>query len=173
MHRYELTDAQWEQLSPFFPQRDHDGAPGPPWKDHRTIVNGILWHLHTGAPWPDIPERYGPWKTVYDRFRRWRTDGTWANILDTLLLRLDKAGRIDRDLWLVDASIIRASRAAAGAEKKTTPAARLGRSPIAANAGTARPCAGAFPRGLRDQSSLGLRQPRDHAGGLGDARTTA
>jgi transposase len=118
MHRYELTDAQWEQLASFFPDPDHDGGPGPPWKDHRTIVNGILWHLHTGAPWPDTSERYGPWKTLFDRFQRWRRDGTWANILDAPLLRLDRAGRLDRDLWLVDASIIRASRAAAGAKKK-------------------------------------------------------
>jgi transposase len=128
MHRYELTDAQWEQLASFFPERDHDGGPGPPWKDHRTIVNAILWHLHTGAPWPDTPERYGPWKTIYDRFQHWRRDGTWATILDAFLLRLDKAGRIDRDLWLVDASIIRASRAAAGAKKKSAPAAGVGRS---------------------------------------------
>ena len=34
-----------------------------------------------------------------------------------MLLRLDKAGLIDRDLWLVDASVMRASRAAAGAKK--------------------------------------------------------
>ena len=90
------------------------------------MVNAILWHLHTGAPWPDLPERYGPWKTVYDRFQRWRRDGTWARILDTLLLRLDRAGRIDRDLWLVDASVIRASRAAAGAKKNSHPPAVLG-----------------------------------------------
>lgn len=173
MHRYELTDAQWEQLASFFPDRDHDGGPGPPWKDHRTLVNGILWHLHTGAPWPDTPERYGPWKTIYDRFQRWRRDGTWANILDTFLLRLDKAGRIDRDLWLVDASLIRASRAAAGAEKKSGPAARVRRSRVAASAGAARPCVGTLPRGLRDQNSLGLRRPRHRAGGLGDSWTTA
>jgi transposase len=126
MHRYELTDAQWEKLAPFFPDRYHDSGPGAPWKDHRTLVNGILWRLHTGAPWPDIPPRYGSWKTVYDRFRRWRMDGTWATILDALLLRLDKAGLIDRDLWMVDASIVRASRAAAGAKKKSRRAAHVG-----------------------------------------------
>ena len=73
------------------------------------------------------PERYGPWQTVYDRFNRWRKDGTWAKILDALLFRLDQAGLIDRDLWLVDASVIRASRAAAGAKKKHEPAAHVGR----------------------------------------------
>ena len=70
MYRYDLTDAQWERIAPFFPDRFHRGRAGHPWKDHRPLVNGILWHLHTGAPWPDTPERYGPWQTVYDRFNR-------------------------------------------------------------------------------------------------------
>jgi hypothetical protein len=67
---------------------------------------------------PDTPERYGPWQIAYDRINRWRKDGTWAKVLDALLLRLDDKGLIDRDLWFIDASVIRASRAAAGPEKK-------------------------------------------------------
>jgi transposase len=136
MHRYDLTDAQWRRIESFFPDRDHHGGAGHPWHDHRPLVNGILWHLHTGAPWPDTPERYGPWQTVYDRFNRWRQDGTWARVLDALLLRMDKAGLIDRDLWCVAASVIRASRAAAGAGKKSGPAAAAGRLAAGANAGT-------------------------------------
>ena len=99
MYRYDLTDGQWGLIEAFFPERYHHGQAGHPWKEHRPLVNGILWHLHTGAPWPDTPERYGPWQTVYDRFNRWRKDGTWAKIVDALLLRLDKAGLIARDLW--------------------------------------------------------------------------
>jgi transposase len=125
MHRYDLTDAQWALVQPFFPDRYHHGKAGRPWKDHRPLVDGILWHLHTGAPWPDVPDRYGPWKTVYDRFNRWRKDGTWAKILDALLLRLDQRGLIDRDLWCVDASVVRASRAAAGAKKNPGKPAQL------------------------------------------------
>jgi transposase len=127
MYRYDLTDAQWAVLAPFFPDRYHNGGAGRPWNDHRPLVNGILWHLHTGAPWPDTPERYGPWQTVYDRFNRWRKDGTWTKILDALLLRLDNAGRIDRNLWCADGTVVRASRAAAGAEKKSGPPAPTGR----------------------------------------------
>ena len=88
-------------------------------EDHRRILNGILWRLHTGAPWRDIPERYGPWQTVYGRFRRWRRDGTWARVLTHLLEDLEHQGRLGHDLWLVDATVIRASRAAGGAEKKS------------------------------------------------------
>lgn len=125
MYRFDLTDAQWASIESFFPDCYHDGGAGHPWKDHRPLVNGILWHLHAGAPWADTPERYGPWKTVYDRFNRWRRDGTWARILAALLLRLDRAGGIDRELWCVDGTISRAHASAAGAGKRLAPP-RLG-----------------------------------------------
>src|SRR4051794_31122450 len=99
-YRYNLTDAQWRRIADFFPDRYHHGHRGHPWKDHRRLVNGILWHLHTGAPWPDTPERCGPWQTVYDRFNRWRKDGTGAQILDALLRQLDEAGVIARPVVL-------------------------------------------------------------------------
>ena len=127
MHRYDLPDAQWALIEPFFPDRYHHGKAGHPWKDHRPLVNGILWHLHTGAPWPDVPERYGPWQRIYSRFQRWRCDGTWAQILTHLLEDLERHGRLGHDLWLVDATIIRASRAAGGAEKKSGRSAASGR----------------------------------------------
>lgn len=75
MGRGDLTDWQWQQLEPLLPpQSPQTGRPN---KDHRTIINGILWVLRTGAPWRDLPERYGPWRTVASRFYRWRRDGLW------------------------------------------------------------------------------------------------
>src|SRR5262245_19328045 len=135
MYRFDLTDDQWGRIEPFFPDRYHHGKAGHPWTDHRPLVNGVLWHLHTGAPWPDTPGRYGPWQTVYDRFKRWRRDGPWANILDTLLLRLDDKGFIQRDLWCVDATGTRAGAAAAGAEKKARVASASGHRDPAQNGG--------------------------------------
>src|SRR5262249_60534107 len=89
--------------------------------------NGIRWRRHSGAPWRDIPERYGPWQRISGRFRRWRRDGTWAKVLTHLLEDLERRGRLGRTLWLVDATIIRASRAAGGAEKKSPRGAPPGR----------------------------------------------
>jgi len=126
-HRYELSQQDWECLAPFFPHPTHQGGRGRPWEDHRRTVDGILWRLHTGAPWRDIPERYGPWQRIYGRFRRWRRDGTWAKILTHLLEDLERQGSLGHDLWLVDATIIRASRAAGGAKKKTGRGAAPGR----------------------------------------------
>ena len=157
MHRYDLTDAQWCLIAPLFPERYHLGGAGHPWHDHRPLVNGILWHLHTGAPWPDTPERYGPWQTVYDRFNRWRKDGTWAKILDALLLQLDRQGLIDRDLWCADATVIRAQQAAAGAEKKSRPGAGVGRPRAGATPRARGSCAGALAGRLRHQGAPGVR----------------
>jgi transposase len=114
MARYELTDEQWELLKGLFPRQKRGGK----WKDHRTVLNGMLWVLRSGAPWRDMPERYGKWKTVHSRLGRWRGDGTFDRVLKALQIRLDKQGKIDWDLWLVDGSSIRASRVAAGARKK-------------------------------------------------------
>jgi transposase len=126
-HRYELPQQHWERLAPLFPDPTHHGGRGRPWEDHRRTLNGILWRLHTGAPWRDLPERYGPWQRIYSRFQRWRRDGTWATVLTRLLEELEREGRLGHDLWLVDATIVRASRAASGAEKKSGRGAGPGR----------------------------------------------
>lgn len=114
MKRYELTDAQWQEIEAVMPT---SASRGRPWKDHRQMVNGILWVLHSGAPWRDLPERYGSWKTVYERFRRWRDEGFFDRLLERLHLRLDEEGLIDWDLWCIDGSNVRAHRCAAGAQK--------------------------------------------------------
>lgn len=116
MKRHELSDPQWELLAPFFPPRPR--RRGGQWKDDRTVLNGIFWRLNTGAPWRDLPACYGPWQTVYHRFNALRRAGTLDRILEALPGRLDAQGRIDWDLWCIDGSSIRGSRAAAGAAKK-------------------------------------------------------
>ena len=73
---------QWAVLEPLLPDR----APrrGRPWRDHRTVVDGVLWRTRTGSPWKDLPVGYGSWKTVYNRHRRWSADGTWEVVLAEL-----------------------------------------------------------------------------------------
>jgi transposase len=137
VRRYELSDQEWARIAPMFPQKFRPGKAGRPPSDHRPIVNGILWVLHTGAPWRDLPERYGPWQTVFTRFNGWRRDGTWVRIVTSLLDELDDQGQIDHDLWCIDGTVIRASRAAAGGGKKREQLAAAGRAQGGANARTA------------------------------------
>jgi transposase len=115
VRRYELTDPQFALIEDLLPR---NGRRGAQWNDHRTTLDGLFWLLHTGAQWREVPGRYGKWKSVYDRFRRWRKDGTIDLILQRLHLRLDQRGRLDHDLWCVDATSIRASRSAAGALRR-------------------------------------------------------
>jgi transposase len=69
--------------------------------------------MMTGAPWRDLPTQFGPFTTVHGRFTRWSRDGTWLRIQRALLRQLDENGKLDRELWYIDGSSIRASRAAA------------------------------------------------------------
>ena len=57
-----------------------DAQRGGRWRDHRQVINGILWRTENGAKWHQVPDRYGPWKTAYHRFSQWEQDGTWARI---------------------------------------------------------------------------------------------
>jgi transposase len=113
--RYELPDRQWQRLEPLLPpERPHTGRPN---HCHRTILNGILWILRTGAPWRDLPERYGPVGTVSSRFYRWRQSGVWRRVLEALQSDADAEGLIAWDLHFVDASVVRAHQHAAGARR--------------------------------------------------------
>jgi len=98
------------------------------------MLNAIFWRLNTGAPWRDLPERYGPFQTVHDRFTELRHSGLLDRILETLQLHLNERGLIDFDLWCVDGSSIRASRAAAGASAKKKSRANRPTTPWAAPA---------------------------------------
>jgi transposase len=117
MHRGELTDAQWERLEPLLPpQKPSTGRPA---KDHRLVVNGMLWILRTGAPWRDLPERYGPWRTVASRFYRWQKAGILQRVLEALQQQADAAGELDWEVHFVDGTTVRAHQHAAGAKGGT------------------------------------------------------
>jgi transposase len=39
-------------------------------KNHRIVLDGILWIARIGAPWRDLPEEFGKWSSVDPQFRR-------------------------------------------------------------------------------------------------------
>ncbi|MFF9914834.1 IS5 family transposase [Streptomyces sp. NPDC013457] len=115
MGRGDLTNDQWARLEPLLPQGIKPGRPQV-WT-RRQLMDGIRWRTRTGAPWRDVPERYGPWGRVYDLFRRWQRDGTWARILTQLQAEADAKGLITWEVN-VDSTVCRAHQHAAGAVKK-------------------------------------------------------
>ena len=115
MARHELGDEEWAEISHLLPTRARTGRPP---RDSRVMLNALLWILRSGSPWRDLPrERFGPWTAAYARFRQWRESGLLDQIFEHVLGRLDEDGLLDRELWCIDGSVIRASRAAAGASQ--------------------------------------------------------
>ena len=88
-----------DQLIPE-PRRRTDGR-GRPWKDRRSVLNGILWVLRTGAPWADLPDHYPSYQTCHRRFQGWVRSGTMKRILESLSANL----RLRRDFDLREAFI--------------------------------------------------------------------
>ena len=53
-------------------------------RDHRRVLDAIVWIARTGAPWRDLPGELGAWNSVFRQFRRWTTSGLWDVMLEAL-----------------------------------------------------------------------------------------
>jgi Transposase and inactivated derivatives len=105
--RYELTDQEWVIIEPLLPNKPR----GVPRVDDRRVLNGILWRFRTGAPWAEIPERYGPPTTCYNRFVRWRKAGVW----DRLLAAVSAA--FEGEIVMIDSTCVRVHQHGATGKK--------------------------------------------------------
>ena len=74
---YRLSDAQWEQIQDLLPA---NGQRGGQWKDHRLMIDAILWALSDGGRWRNLPKEFGPWQTVRGYWDRFHRDGVWADL---------------------------------------------------------------------------------------------
>ena len=106
--RYDLTDFEWSVIEPLLPTDRR----GPKPQNNRRVLNGIFWVLRTGAPWRDLPERYGPYTTSYNRFNRWRKAGIWDRLMDAVVKVHD--GKVQ----MIDSSIVRVHQHASGVKKR-------------------------------------------------------
>ena len=109
MYRHSITNEHWVRIAALLPGQA--GDPGVTAKDNRLFVDAVLWIAQTGAPWRDLPERFGTWNSVWRRFDRWSAKGVWLRVFEELK---------DPDLeWLsLDSTVIRAHQHAAGAVKR-------------------------------------------------------
>ena len=109
MRQFELSDEQWQRVEGLLPGRP--GSPGRSADNNRLFLDAVLWIARTGAPWRDLPERFGEWNSVFQRFNRWAKKGVWQRVFDALQ-------EPDLEWVMLDATIIRAHVHAAGARKK-------------------------------------------------------
>ena len=112
MHRYEITDEKWERIKDLLPGKKTD--PGRTAEDNRRFINGVLWIARSGAPWRDLPERYGKWNSVFKRFNRWSKAKRWQSIFQALQ-------EPDLDWVMLDSTIVRAHQHAAGQKTAVLP----------------------------------------------------
>lgn len=150
---FELTDAVWAAIAPLMPARPQ--GPGRPARDHRTIVNGILWVLESEAPWRHAPARYGPWQTLYARYSLWVADGTWGRVSAALRAARRRARRARAMAVVLVAAF-------AALAPQPLRAERLGGGPRAVRNQTAHAPEGAGRRRARTTYGLPEPTPRSH-----------
>jgi transposase len=111
MKRYGLRDDQFARIEALLP-----GRPGTVGRNselgNRLFVEAVIWKFRSGAPWRDLPERFGDWKNIHKRFSRWAASGVWESLFKTL------ADDPDNEYAMIDATIVRAHQHSAGARKK-------------------------------------------------------
>ena len=110
----QLSDEAWSLIEPLLPSSA--GRRGGQWRDHRQVLEAILWRYRTGSPWRDLPAEFGPWQTIWKRLNRWSGDGTLDKLLAAAHGDAEIAGELE---WMVsvDSTIARAHQHAAGAPK--------------------------------------------------------
>jgi transposase len=106
-----LSESEWRVLKVLLPVEREKGkrGKGRPPEDNRNVINGILWRLRTGAPWRDVPEKYGNWNSIYRRFRRWSASGVWESVAIALAETMAESGHYN-----IDSTTVRAHVSAAG-----------------------------------------------------------
>jgi transposase len=133
----DMTDSQWDRIQLHLP-KELTGKRAGQGKDPRLVINGILWIERTGAPWPDLPERYGPHQTCYERLVGWQPDRTWLRVLQSLQAQADQQENVEWTGCALDSTSIKAHPHAAGArhapaqkgERKRTGRLDIGRTGV-------------------------------------------
>jgi transposase len=114
----DLTNEQWQIVQTILPpDRVRADRRGRPWSDRRTVLNGILWILRTGAPWQDLPAQYGPYQTVHRRFQNWVRSKVLEGVLLAVAQDLKDRGGIDLRECFIDGTFVPAKKGGSAWEK--------------------------------------------------------
>ncbi len=130
--RYMITDGLWAVMEPLVGQAKRHQGGKPPVLPDRMFFEAVLYIARTGIPLRDLPAEFGRWDAVYNRFRRWVASGALARLFG-LMTADPQFGEVRR--VLVDSTVVRAHRHAAGAPRKKQ---RIGASRSASRQGLGR-----------------------------------
>jgi transposase len=63
----DCADDQFAQIEALLPGRPARLARSSELRN-RLFVEAVIWKFRSGAPWHDLPERFGDWKNTHKRF---------------------------------------------------------------------------------------------------------
>lgn len=82
MTRSTLGDAGWAKIAPYCAGKPTNrGRTGV---DNRLSIEAVLWIIHTGSPWRDLPPEFGNWNNIYKRHHRWVKSDRFSNLFNAL-----------------------------------------------------------------------------------------
>ncbi len=120
-----VSDALWERIEPLLPRRQRRFRyPGRKPLDDRLVLQGVLFVLHTGIGWQDLPQElgFGCGMTAWRRLHAWQEAGVWRRLHQLLLAELHAAGELDWSRAIADSSHVQAKKGA----RKRVPARSTG-----------------------------------------------
>ena len=114
----DLTEQQWNIVKNILPEdRVRPDKRGRPWSDPRKVLDGVLWIMRTGAPWKDLPGRYGPYQTAHRRFQNWVRSGVMEKVLLEIAQDLKDRGGLDLRECFIDGTFVPAKKGGAWSER--------------------------------------------------------
>jgi len=107
-----LTNEQWGLIVPLLPPSPRKDGRGRPRRDDRSILDGVLWVLKTGAQWYELPRDrgYAPYQTCHRRLQEWAKNKVFENILTVLAEDMEKRGKIDLKECFLDGTFSSAKK---------------------------------------------------------------
>ncbi|MCP3707618.1 transposase [Paraburkholderia sp. CNPSo 3274] len=83
-HR-DITDEEWQRVMVLLPElRPRTELRGRPLANTRSVLNGVVWVMYSGATWSAMPRRYPSYQTCHRRFKTWHYNGVLKRVMGEL-----------------------------------------------------------------------------------------
>ena len=81
----DINDEEWQRIAPLLPElRPRSELRGRPLANTRSVLNGVLWVMYSGATWSAMPRKYPSYQTCHRRFKAWHESGVLKRVMDQL-----------------------------------------------------------------------------------------
>ncbi|CAD6508804.1 transposase [Paraburkholderia metrosideri] len=85
LHR-DINDEEWQRVAPLLPElRPRSELRGRPLANTRSVLNGVLWVMYSGATWSAMPRKYPSYQTCHRRFKAWYESGVLKRVTEQLV----------------------------------------------------------------------------------------